>query len=140
MIEINCTSCKYKVAMKLTGKTTLIYGNSGTGKTYLGKYLQTCAQINALNIHPVGYEFAYVDSAEKFFECKFECKTKNKRYIMYIDGMECWEFEDRCNAVTEIKCDDNVYIIVQKGVNYFFGSSVRRYKLRFKDNTFNLVE
>lgn len=81
-----------------------------------------------------------MDSAEKFFECKFECKMKNKRYIMYIDGMECWEFEDRCNAVTEIKCDDNVYIIVQKGVNYFFGSSVSRCKLRFKDNTFNLVK
>lgn len=141
-LRFECTDGRYDVDITLADRMTIIADNSGTGKTFLGRYLEKANSIEAIKWSVKGYHFAYVNK----YADLMSILNQGGKYVIFVDELEQWRKVERYDSMEKIRnayYNDNselYFIIPYKSDLYIADCTTSWYVLRFKDNTFNLVE
>ena len=147
-----CGQCSYvEVIMQVKGFTvnaqfdlvldtplTLVYGDSGAGKTYLCKLIGICKDMNT--IRTTDNKGVYVPRS--LFELQGYMKTKPGS-VLVIDKMEQWDVEDRVVAEQMILKDvydkaENYFVIMSRGISELHSFGLHYYELQYRNNIYTL--
>lgn len=143
MLKIFVKNGLYDVDIDLKGRLGIVLGNSGTGKTFLGKFLKTAYNLKHFNTEPKGYDYFYVDDINTLKG--IDIKNRQHSFI-FIDAIEQWD-DDSIQVAGELIIydlvdtnKDNYYLIMYRGVSLFATLANSWYHLMYDNNTFYLKE
>ena len=137
-MRVYSDNTRFKVDFNIPKGLTALVGYSGSGKTFLGKWLSELYKVGALKFSESNIKYVYVNNPDLI-----NWGIAHKGYIIYIDDFEQWESEKQQyveDNVLPTLLNDNYVIVCSRGKPHLEYTAKLCATLRFENKTFYFDE
>ena len=133
MLEIRVKG-RFNINFTLRSRISILTGNSGTGKTFMGRYLNDRSFRKEIITNPQGYSFVYVDNIRTL-------RGTEEKAVILLDKTEQWSVEEYREAMSIVyRGDARYYLIAERGCLWQVLAPSDFYTLEYDNKTFTLKD